>query len=965
MTLFKNKVWNTIDILGFKKIKAKKSSPLNRDKDFLQLSRLYETISRINKIIIRVHDRDTLFQEICNAAIIHGQFKFAWIGLTDNNSLLVHPVAIAGENNDYLSDSIISIRNDETGNGPIGRSIREGHCVVIHDIASDPSMIPWRNKAIKSGLHGAAAVPIKQKDVIIGGFIVYAFESMFFDDKEIKLLEEIGSDISFALDIIENEKQRAIAVKALHASEKHFSDLLENVNLIALILDVNGKVTFCNSYLLELTQYTLEEILGCNWFEKLIPPTDSNAQSILIKGISTGSILKHYENPIVTKNGTIRTICWNNTLLRDSSGAIIGTASIGEDTTDRNLAEELLRESELLFSKIFEFNPVSISIARLSDGKLTKVNNVWCQLMGYSAEESIGKDHYELKILRSEQRQQLREHYFEKGSFKLFESEITTKNGEIKTTLTSVETITIKEIKYSINLVIDITDRKIAENKIKLLSRAIEQSPVIVMITNKDGDIEYVNPKFTNTTGFTMDEIIGQNPRLLRSGEQSHAFYKELWTTILSGKDWHGQFHNKTKNGDLYWENAAISSIKDNKGQISHFIAIKEDITEMKKIMEDLLLAKEKAEESDRLKTAFLHNISHEIRTPINAIVGFSSLLNETEFDSPKRDHFTDIIIQSSNQLLSIITDLINIATIEAGQEKVNTKVVKINTILKLLLEQFSLRAQKEKLTLSYVTFLPDYADDIITDETKLVQILTNLIVNAIKFTKQGHVEFGYKIENEVITFFVKDTGIGIATDMYEEIFNRFRQVENASTRQFGGSGLGLSISKSYVELLGGKIWLESVLNKGTTFYFWLPYKAVITSSNLDHLEDKSILEKNQIKTILIVEDEDSNYLYLNELLSVFHYLIIRAVNGLEAVEICKSTTKIDLVLMDIKMPIMDGNEATKKIRSFLPNVPIIAQTAYFIKEDHEKAIASGCNDYITKPLDKKVLISKILELLK
>ena len=329
-----------------------------------------------------------------------------------------------------------------------------------------------------------------------------------------------------------------------------------------------------------------------------------------------------------------------------------------------------------------------------------------------------------------------------------------------------------------------------------------------------------------------MEEVIGQSPRLLCSGEQSPAFYKELWTTILSGKDWHGQFRNKTKNGELYWENAAISSILDNKGEISHFIGVKEDITEMKKMMEDLIIAKEKAEESDLLKTAFLHNISHEIRTPVNAIVGFSGLLKDSQLDILKRDHFTDIIIQSSNQLLSIITDLIKIATIEAGQEKVNMKVVNINTIMKLLFEQFSLKAQKENLTLSYETFLPDNADEIITDETKLIQILTNLIVNAIKFTKQGYVVFGYEVENETLTFYIKDTGIGIAPEMQEEIFNRFRQVENTCTRQFGGSGLGLSISKSYVEILGGNIWLESTYHKGTTFYFRLPYKTIASVCN-------------------------------------------------------------------------------------------------------------------------------------
>jgi len=822
MSILNKVIWSNFNFLSLPKTRNRK---VLENKELLQLSRLYMTISQINKIIIRVHDRESLFFEICRAAILHGQFQFSWIGLTDTKTLLVHPVASAGESNDYLTDTIITIRDDSSGNGPIGRTIRKGHCVVIHDIATDPGMLPWREKALNSGLHGAAAVPIRQNNAVIGAFIVYASESMIFDEKEIKLLEEIGSDISFALDNIEKEKQRNIAIDALHVSEKHFSDLLENVNLIAIILDINGNITFCNPYLLQLTQYTLEELLGCSWYNLLVPKELTEARSVFFNGITSGDIAKHYENPIVTKNGELRYILWNNTILRDSSGTAIGTASIGEDITERKQAEESLRDSELLFSRIFELNPLSISIARLSDGKLTKVNNVWCKLMGYSEEESIGHDISELKIISEEQRASMREQYMQKRSLELFESEITTKNGDQKTILTSAETISIKEELYSINLVIDVTERKQAENQVKLLSRAVEQSPVIVIISDKEGNIEYVNPKFSESTGYTLEEVKGKNPRILQSGEQTSVFYQELWTTILSGKNWHGLFHNKKKNGELYWENAVISSILNSKGEISHFLAVKEDVTEMRSLMKELILAKEKAEESDRLKTAFLHNISHEIRTPVNAIVGFSGLLNNPVLPFEKRCNFTDIIIHSSNQLLAIITDLIDIATIEAGQEKLNESVVNANSMLKLLFEQFSLKAKKDNLKLAYSTSLLDKNDRIITDETKLLQILTNLIGNSMKFTKKGHVDFGYLIKDDTIEFFVKDTGIGIAANMHEEIFNRFRQVENTETRQFGGSGLGLSISKSYAELLGGKMWVESELGKGSNFYFTIPYK--------------------------------------------------------------------------------------------------------------------------------------------
>lgn len=385
--------------------------------------------------------------------------------------------------------------------------------------------------------------------------------------------------------------------------------------------------------------------------------------------------------------------------------------------------------------------------------------------------------------------------------------------------------------------------------------------------------------------------------------------------------------------------------------------------TERKQAEEELVLAKEKAEESDRLKTAFLHNISHEIRTPMNAIVGFSELLKDPELLSETRNHFTDIIIQNSYQLLSIISDIISIATIEAGQVKTTEKEIDLNSTLKLLSEQFQQKNQKQNVCLMVKNPLPDNEAFILSDETKLVQILTNLIGNAIKFTMQGHVKFGYSVKGNELEFFVEDTGIGIPPEMQQEVFKRFSQVESTLARQFGGSGLGLSISKAYVELLGGKMWLNSELDKGSTFYFTLPYKKAQKNTFSEKQFANSIKTEVKItKTLLIAEDEDSNFMLLKEVLSDFSINIIRAINGIEAINICKMNKDINLVLMDIKMPVMDGYEATRQIKGFMPNLPIIAQTAYSTDIDKNKALACGCNDFISKPYKKEFLICKIKE---
>jgi len=276
----------------------------------------------------------------------------------------------------------------------------------------------------------------------------------------------------------------------------------------------------------------------------------------------------------------------------------------------------------------------------------------------------------------------------------------------------------------------------------------------------------------------------------------------------------------------------------------------------------ELLRAKERAEESDRLKTSFLHNISHEIRTPMNAIMGFSSFLDDPELTPENSKEYVQIIIKSSDQLLAIIDDIIRIASIEAGQVKIQENEININVLCKLIKEQFSPKVSEKGVTMLLRTDFSDEEAIISTDSTKLTQILTNLLGNALKFTQQGYINFGYKRKGRQLEFFVEDSGKGIPQNMQKLIFNRFSQVETADSRNLGGSGLGLSISKAYAEMLGGKIWVTSQLGKGTTFYFTIKYKKKKSKKHHSNLSVKeSVLNLLSSKTILAAEDEDTNYL--------------------------------------------------------------------------------------------------------
>ncbi len=506
----------------------------------------------------------------------------------------------------------------------------------------------------------------------------------------------------------------------------------------------------------------------------------------------------------------------------------------------------------------------------------------------------------------------------------------------------------------------DITERKQTEQKLRKLSHAVEQSPTSILLTDLDGKIDYANPKVREITGYGLDELIGQNPSILSSGETSKSDYKVLWETIQSGKVWHGEFHNKKKNGEFYWELASISGIIDEKGKITHYLAINEDITERKQVEQELIIAKEHAEESDRLKSAFLANMSHEIRTPMNGILGFAELLTEPELESEKQLEYIQIIQRSGVRMLNIINDIVDISKIESGLIEVKLAESNINEQIEFIYTFFKPEVEKKGIQLSFRNSLPAKEAILKTDREKLYAILTNLIKNAIKYTNEGSIEFGCEVVEtrhalSLLKFYVKDTGIGIPLDRQEAIFERFIQADFTDKMARQGAGLGLAIAKAYVEMLGGKIWVESKEGIGSTFYFTLPYNAEPEEKkvvgNIVQPQEEMIQIKNL--KILIAEDDESSSRLISIAVQKFGKEIIKVQTGTAAIEACRSHSDIDLILMDIQMPEMDGYEATRHIRQFNPGVVIIAQTAYALTGDKEKALEAGCTDYIQKPIRK------------
>ncbi|MGO4904381.1 response regulator [Flavobacterium sp. W20_MBD1_R3] len=402
----------------------------------------------------------------------------------------------------------------------------------------------------------------------------------------------------------------------------------------------------------------------------------------------------------------------------------------------------------------------------------------------------------------------------------------------------------------------------------------------------------------------------------------------------------------------------SITALRDFKGEFGYIGNLFEENSNQRKQLE---ISKQKAEESDTLKSSFLANLSHEIRTPMNAIMGFSDLLTDTNLSENEKFEYLKIIKNSGNSLVSIIEDLIEMSKIDAKQITPNYKGVDLEKCIRDLYDSINVTIPKDKDIQFYILENPLKMErNIRTDETKLKQIIVNLITNAIKFTDMGFVAFGYSVnkEKEILEFTIEDSGIGMSKNYLKVIFDRFRRIEGDGATELTGLGLGLSITKAYVEMLGGEISVESTIGFGSVFKFSVPleFDLEITDEALSKRTSFVINQENEI--ILIAEDDNINFLLLKKIIESKNHTVLRAVNGQEAVTICTENDAISLVFMDIKMPVLNGYDAFEKIKLIKPELPVIAQTAYSSAEDREKIVQYGFNDYITKPLDKEKIFA-------
>lgn len=794
--------------------------------------------------------------------------------------------------------------------------------------------------------------------------------------------------------------------------------IINNSNIVVFTWknEKGWPVEFVSKNVEKLSGYEENEFTENNIsYENLIHPEDlERVKDTVLKNSVDRNISEFYHKPyrIYTREKQIKWVKDWTSIVRNDEGIITHYKGVVEDITEQVLSRQELKKAKEDLDEIITASSVGLCLLR--NRKLVWANDTMEELFGYSKEEYKGRDTRFIYPDDEEYNRIGRIVYenISQGKQVSTEASFLHKNGKLFTGMMKVNLLDMKNpIKGALVSIIDISDRKEMENEIRdreiLLNLALEGSRTAVWeLDLRTNRINIYNEKYWEALlGYTKADFDSIDLDLWQELIHPHdkeAIIKELNDTIEGrNKSFNVEYRMLHKNGSWIWVNARakLSSYDDNGNPIKmngihidineqkkseekikkrneeyqilneEYLSQNEELIrtmhELRKVNEDLDEAKARAEESDRLKSAFLANMSHEIRTPMNAIVGFAKMMTDEDTNQDEMKEYITIINNSANQLLALINDVIDISKIESGIIDVKKEHFNLDKLLMNITGEF--QAQAENLNLIINCIIENDIDDFYyySDKVKIKQIFTNLLSNSLKFTHEGNIEFGYKNEGNNILLFVRDTGIGIDKKYHKVIFERFRQIEDYEHKKFRGTGLGLSICKSLVDKLGGDIWVESEPGIGSSFYIELPIEKVEDKNEEIH-QDTQDQEKYDLKGVklLIAEDEETNYLLLRKILEKANAHHIWVVNGKDAIEVLEQQSDIDCIIMDIKMPIMDGYTATQKIKRKYPGIPIIAQTAYALSDDKQRAMKAGFDDYLSKPINDQTLIKSIRSLL-
>ncbi|GEM_PF-458828 len=760
--------------------------------------------------------------------------------------------------------------------------------------------------------------------------------------------------------------QRNLVEDALRASEEKYRRIFESYQDVYFKLDIDGTIIEISPSVEKTGGYTPDELQGEPVDKLYFDATElSSINRILFKN----GMVEDRDIKLLKKDKSVIFASLNAKLLRSETGKPVGVEGVIRDITERIKAEDDFRKSEEKMRTLADFT-YNWEYWLGPDGEMVYMSPSSERITGYSADEFIKNPDLLVEITHPDDTGSFKNHLIKEKELDRvleFDYRIVTRQNKVKWINHICQKVYGDDGRYlgrrASNK--DITDRKIAEEELRNSEERFKalfyEAPDAIVVQNYKGIIIDANPAAYKLYGVEKDKFIGESIFEFVPKENREEFKVDfsLWT---EGKPESKRCLIVSSGGE-----SIPVEIHSSKIQYSGKEALMFNIRDITAIVESekrLKEAKEKAEQADMLKSMFLANMSHEIRTPMNAIIGFSEILSDEELSKEEREEFIRYITQGSNTLMNLIEDIIDITKIEAGKIKINLTECNVSDLMDELYATFlkiKNKNGKKSLELRLNKPVTNKGFTISTDPSRIRQVLSNLLGNALKFTDEGFIELGFNLEEEnQIEFYVKDTGIGIPKQKQKLIFERFGQVEEAQNKERKGTGLGLAISKKLAELLGGDLTVESEEGVGSTFKLKLPVTLAAGKVVEKKVEEKTPEINWDNKVILIAEDSVLNYTYLEAILQRTNVKLIWAKDGKEAVEICQKNEDIDIVLMDIKMPVLDGLNAIKEIKKFRKDLPIIVQTAYAMPEDRERSFAAGSDDYLTKPLNANELFKTI-----
>ncbi|MCD4696372.1 MAG: PAS domain S-box protein [Bacteroidales bacterium] len=766
--------------------------------------------------------------------------------------------------------------------------------------------------------------------------------------------------------------KRRESLNILEKSEQNYRRIFESYQDIYFRTDIEGVISQVSPSIKTILGFEKKEVEGkliSHFFRNQLQITSFAKELLRVNSFTDRDI------QLVSKGQEIVYASLSAVIVRDENKTTVGFEGFIRNISERKKAEDLFQKSEEKFRTLADFT-YGWEYWLSPEGKVIYMSPSCKRISGFDVAEFTEDPELLNEIIYKDDRgiiNELQKKHKEEGS-KIIKTNfrIRTKDNNIKWISHTRQELRNKDGAYLGFRVSnrDITERKLAEEELinseERFKTLFVDSPDAIVVEDYKGNILDINPAAGRLLKYKQEKLKGKNIATLIPEESSEEVTSHFpqW---ISGELQNIRSFLQTSSGETI-----PVEIHGNKiiysGQNALLFIIR-DITEVTEKEKKLKESVEKAEESDMLKSAFLANVSHEIRTPMNAIIGFSEILTNPDLTQKEREEFIRYITQGSNTLMTLIEDIIDITKIEAGQIKIDFDQCKVDELLDELYATFlkmKNKNGKSGVELRMKKPIVEKGFTIFTDPHRIRQIFSNLLGNALKFTKKGYIEFGFNLRGpENIVFYVQDTGIGIPANKLDLIFTRFGQVENNKSQEHKGTGLGLSISKKLAELLDGDLSVTSEVDKGSTFYLSLPVNK--------ELEIEKVLDKKPVtiqldwsnKLFLIAEDSILNYTFLEALFQKTHVKLLWAKNGKEAVDMCKKNENIDLVLMDIKMPILGGLEAISEIKKFRKDLPIVVQTAYAMPEDRERSLAAGGDEHLNKPINPDELFTTIAQFIK